>query len=83
MQALPRLLWEVKHTHVSVTEVRLITAQLFILVVVLAGMSTLLFVLTAEYVDASWSRSCILVYQFSGREHMLVFNSVFTSKSLT
>ena len=41
MQALPRLLWELKHTHVSVTQVRLMTAYLLVLDVVLAPMSTL------------------------------------------
>jgi hypothetical protein len=46
MQALPRLLWELKHTHVSVTQVRLITAYLLVLDVVLAPMSTLPIVCT-------------------------------------
>lgn len=56
MQALPRLLWELKHTHVSVTKVRLITASLLILDVVLSAMSTLLIVLKLEYIDATWFR---------------------------
>lgn len=47
MQSLPRLLWELKHTHVSVSQVRRISAALSILDMVMVVISTSLILISA------------------------------------